>query len=203
MMEMQQRTSRQMNEYDNPGEPLKTEDIYQSLQTLPTVAARNVSGKKIMVLLLIINILLLTTILLVTGIHYYHFRQSAAEVLNDQKTNQEMWYLHAEMFYLFWTDQGDCHVAERFCAERKANLVTVTKSNTDWLQSQTNGKRMLVRMSQLHSSGDGLKSFLSMGEDADDESDCELFGVTSDLSEQVEGWVCERAAQRLNYTSTM
>lgn len=36
----------QMNEYDNPGEPLKTEDIYQSLQTLPTVAARNVSGKE-------------------------------------------------------------------------------------------------------------------------------------------------------------
>ncbi|XP_017315363.1 uncharacterized protein LOC108259991 isoform X2 [Ictalurus punctatus] len=177
MMEMQQRTSMQMNEYDNPGEPLKTEDIYQSLQTLPTVAARNVSD--------------------------YHFRQSAAEVLNDQKTNQEMWYLHAEMFYLFWTDQGDCHVAERFCAKRKANLVTVTKSNTDWLKSQTNGKRMLVRMSQLHSSGDGLESFLSMGEDADDESDCELFGVTSDLSEQVEGWVCEKAAQRLNYTSTM
>ncbi|KAF4073284.1 hypothetical protein AMELA_G00257120 [Ameiurus melas] len=203
MMEMQQRTSRQMNEYDNPGEPLKTEDIYQSLQTLPRAATRNASGKKIVVLLLIINILLLTTILLVTGIHYRHFRQSVAEVLNAQKTNQEMWYLHAEMFYLFWTDQGDCHAAERFCAERKANLATVTKSNTDWLQSQTNGKRMLVRMSQLQSSGDGLKFFQSTDEDMDDEPDCELFGATSDFSEHVEGWVCERAAQRLNYTPAM
>lgn len=34
------------------------------------------------------------------------------------------------------------------------------------------------------------------GDDGDDESDCELFGVNSDLSEQVEGWVCEKAAEK-------
>ncbi|MCI4394601.1 hypothetical protein PGIGA_G00170780, partial [Pangasianodon gigas] len=137
---------------------------------------------------------------LVTGIHYYHFRQSGAAVLNDQKTNQGKCPIISEMFYLFWSNQGNCHTAERFCAERMANLATVTKSNMDWLQSQINGKRMLVKMSQSHSSGDGLESFLFMD---DDESDCELFGATSDLSEQVEGWVCERAAQRLNYIPTM
>ncbi|KAM9440336.1 uncharacterized protein Hap1MRO34_025594 [Clarias gariepinus] len=204
MMEMQQKHSRSLNVYDNSEELPKTEDIYQSLQQLPTVAARKASGKKIIVLLLfIINILLLVTILLVTGIHYYHFRQSHTEVLTNQKSTLDMWHLHAEKFYLFWSNPGDCHTAKRFCAQRTADLATVTKSNMDWLQSRINGKLMLVKMSQFHSSGDGFKNLkdYDMEDDQDEEeetSECEPLGATADLSGKVEGWICEKAAQRLN-----
>lgn len=38
---------------------------------------------------------------------------------------------------------------------------------------------------------------VSFQDDADVEPDRELFSATSDLSQQVEGWVCEKAAQRL------
>ncbi|GAA6102199.1 uncharacterized protein LOC113640209 isoform X4 [Tachysurus ichikawai] len=201
-MELQQKHCVSLNVYDIQ-EQRKTEDIYQTLQTPPplqtppTVITRKASGKKITVPLLIINILLLTTILLVVGIHYHHFRQIRPAVLNNQKTNQEMWYLHGEVFYLFRSDQGDCQTAILFCALRKAKLTTVTKSNRDWLHSQINEKHMLVQMSQPQSSGDGFDS-----DTVDDESDCEIFGATSQLIEEVErveGWVCERAAQRLKY----
>ncbi|XP_017315359.3 uncharacterized protein LOC108259990 isoform X3 [Ictalurus punctatus] len=167
-MELQQKHSVTLNVYDIQ-EQAKTEDIYQTLQTPPTAVSRKVSRKKITVPLLIINILLLTTILMVTAIHYYHFRQSGEE---DQKTNQEMWYLHDDTFYLFWSNHGDCKTAYSFCAERNANLATVTNDNRDWLQSQINGKRLLV------------KKYL--------EPNCTFFGETSYLSEQVAGWVCER-----------
>ncbi|KAK3508690.1 hypothetical protein QTP70_004204 [Hemibagrus guttatus] len=102
-------------------------------------------GKKITFPLLIINILLLTTILLVKGIHYYHFRQSV-EVLNAQKINKEMWYLHDDTFYLFWINHSDCKTAYEFCQERRADLATVTANNREWLQSQINRKRLLVKM---------------------------------------------------------
>ncbi|XP_047665416.1 uncharacterized protein LOC113640209 isoform X4 [Tachysurus fulvidraco] len=193
-MEMQQRLSRSQNVYEQtiPEEQTQTEEIYRTPQLPQKKSARNAPGKKIMVLLIIMNILL-TAVLLVTVIHYHHFRQIWPAVLDNQKTNQEMWYLHGEVFYLFWSDQGDCETATQFCALRKAKLTTVTKSNRDWLHSQINGKHMLVQMNQPQSSGDGFDS-----DTVDDESDCEIFGATSRLIEEVErveGWVCERSAQ--------
>ncbi|XP_047665415.1 uncharacterized protein LOC113640209 isoform X3 [Tachysurus fulvidraco] len=196
-MEMQQRLSRSQNVYEQtiPEEQTQTEEIYRTPQLPQKKSARNAPGKKRMVLL-IMNILL-TIVLLVTVIHYHHFRQRWQAVLNNQKTNQEMWYLHGKVFYLFRSDQGDCETATLFCALRKAKLTTVTKSNRDWLHSQINGKYMLVQMSQPQSSGDGFDF-----DTVDDESDCEIFGATSQLIEEVErveGWVCERAAQGLKY----
>lgn len=55
MMEMQEKRSRPQNVYDNPNEKTeteneeaRTEDLYQSLQTPPTVAERKAAriGKK-------------------------------------------------------------------------------------------------------------------------------------------------------------
>lgn len=47
MMEMQPRHPRTQNVYDVPEEQTKTEDIYRSLETTPTVAAGKASnGKK-------------------------------------------------------------------------------------------------------------------------------------------------------------
>ncbi|XP_058239110.1 uncharacterized protein LOC131348305 isoform X1 [Hemibagrus wyckioides] len=211
-MEMQQRHSRTQNVYDMPEEQTKTEEVYQTLQHPPKVSTRNAPGKKITVLLIIMNILLIT-ILLVTVIHYYHFRHSASEVLNNQKTNQgchltqseaeilnnqksnqEIWYLHDGTFYLFWSDHGDCQRAEQFCADRTANLAVVTKSNMDWLQSQIHGKHMLVQINEPQRSGDGFHYDM-----VDYVPDCELFGATSDVSKRVEGWVCEKAMQWMRF----
>ncbi|XP_017315358.3 uncharacterized protein LOC108259990 isoform X2 [Ictalurus punctatus] len=182
-MELQQKHSVTLNVYDIQ-EQAKTEDIYQTLQTPPTAVSRKVSN--------------------------YHFRQSGEE---DQKTNQEMWYLHDDTFYLFWSNHGDCKTAYSFCAERNANLATVTNDNRDWLQSQINGKRLLVKkvhthgLHWLHSQdldNDLLDILFHLGDhdlpNPQSESEymgylepnCTFFGETSYLSEQVAGWVCER-----------
>ncbi|XP_058239111.1 uncharacterized protein LOC131348305 isoform X2 [Hemibagrus wyckioides] len=186
-MEMQQRHSRTQNVYDMPEEQTKTEEVYQTLQHPPKVSTRNAPD--------------------------YHFRHSASEVLNNQKTNQgchltqseaeilnnqksnqEIWYLHDGTFYLFWSDHGDCQRAEQFCADRTANLAVVTKSNMDWLQSQIHGKHMLVQINEPQRSGDGFHYDM-----VDYVPDCELFGATSDVSKRVEGWVCEKAMQWMRF----
>ncbi|XP_047665417.1 uncharacterized protein LOC113640209 isoform X5 [Tachysurus fulvidraco] len=143
MMELQQKHCVSLN-VDDIQEQRKTEDIYQTLQTSPTlqtpptVITRKASGKKITVPLLFINILLLTTILLVVGIHFHHSRQSGEEeVLNAQKINQEMWYLHDGTFYLFWNNHSDCNTAYEFCQERSANLATVTTKNRVYIYTHT------------------------------------------------------------------
>ncbi|XP_060719145.1 uncharacterized protein LOC132841009 [Tachysurus vachellii] len=203
-MELQQKHCVSLNVYDIQ-EQRKTEDIYQTLQTPPTVITRKASGKKITVPLLIINIVLLTTILLVVGIHFYHFRQTEEEkvlnaqkinqdyhfrqieeekVLNDQKMNQEIWYLYDGMFYLFWNNHSDCNTAYEFCQERRAEIATVTADNRDWLQSQINGKHLLVQRGDLDYHD--MHAWMYM----DLKPNCTTFGELSDLSEQSEGWVC-------------
>ncbi|XP_060719055.1 uncharacterized protein LOC132840960 isoform X2 [Tachysurus vachellii] len=205
-MELQQKHCVSLNVYDIQ-EQRKTEDIYQTLQTTPTlqtpptVITRKASGKKITVPLLIINILLLTTILLVVGIHFHHSRQSGEEeVLNAQKMNKEMWYLHDGTFYLFWNNHSDCNTAYEFCQERRTKLATVTTKNREWLQSQINGKHMLVEMSQPQSSGDDFLDYDDMYPMIDMyyKPSCTMFGESSDLSEQAEGWVCASTQKFFN-----
>lgn len=41
----------------------------------------------------------------------------------------EMWYLHDDVFYLFWRNDSDCDTAYKFCNEREAQLATVTEIN--------------------------------------------------------------------------
>ncbi|XP_046695296.1 uncharacterized protein LOC124379185 [Silurus meridionalis] len=207
-MELQQRSAVSMNVYDNSDEQAKTEDIYQCLQTPHTAPARKSSGQKIKVLLFTIIIVLLTANLSVTGMNYHHSKQTGAEMMNYQKSTKESWYLHDETFYLFWSNQGQCEIAKRFCAERTANLATVTTFNKDWLLLQINGKRMLVKKDQPKrisedSSGDGFlihEDFHIDGVDDDDDDnddayDCDFFGETPD-TKMGEGWVCEKAAQK-------
>lgn len=41
----------------------------------------------------------------------------------------EKWYLHEDVFYLFWSNHSDCETAYNFCKERTANLATVTRNS--------------------------------------------------------------------------
>ncbi|KAL7834394.1 hypothetical protein SRHO_G00286410 [Serrasalmus rhombeus] len=195
-MELQQRHLVAPNVYNHGEEretaETKTEDIYQCLQYPPTGAQRTDAaeqpalGRKMMFLLIALIVSLLTINLIISAAHFSHFRQTMG-VMNRQSTSKEMWHLHDNVFYLFWNDLGDCNTAERFCAKRNASLATVTQRNMAWLQSQTKGNHLIIRRSQSDGSGDSDSMFMD-----EDDSECDLLGVTP---EQVEGWVCERAAQ--------
>ncbi|XP_066506018.1 uncharacterized protein [Hoplias malabaricus] len=204
-MELQQRSFNVYDDGDRRDGQEKTEDIYQCLQD-PTTAPRGqvrtdqptsgsasaAGGGKMMCLLLTIIIFLLTAILCIVVIHYYHFRQT--QVVDEfnrgaLSTNREVWILHDEKFYLFWSDYGDCDTAERFCTTRKASLAAVGEDNMVWLKSQINGKHFLVKTGQLDSSGFSDPTFMD-----GDESECQLLDVTSEfVKQEVEGWVCEKA----------
>ncbi|KAL7834440.1 hypothetical protein SRHO_G00286870 [Serrasalmus rhombeus] len=178
----------------------RTEDIYQCLQypppaprTQPNETEPSTSdkcgGKKMILPLLIIIIFLLTAILFIATMHYYHFIQT--RVGNSKNTNKELWILHANMFYLFWSNHGDCDTAESFCAKRNASLAAAAEYNLAWLQSQAKGKRLLVRTETTNGSGDS--AFVHTHTDEDD-FDCDFLDGTSDKN-QVEGWVCEKEAK--------
>ncbi|XP_072531246.1 uncharacterized protein [Salminus brasiliensis] len=144
-----------------------------------------------MLLLLALIALLLTILIIISVVHYSHFRQTLG-AMSRPNTNKEVWHLHGNAFYLFWNERGDCSTAEGFCARRGAGLATVTEQNTAWLQSQTNGKQIMVGRGQSDGSGDAGSS-IPMDED---DAECDLLGVTPELhKQQAEGWVCRRAAQ--------
>ncbi|XP_036420637.1 uncharacterized protein LOC118804118 [Colossoma macropomum] len=194
-MELQQRRSVALNIYNHGEEretaETKTEDVYQCLQYPPTAqrtdaTKRPALGRKMMFLLIALIVLLLTLNLIISAVHFFHFRQTLG-VMNRQSTSKEVWHLHDNVFYLFRNELGDCNTAKRFCANRNASLATVTQHNMEWLQSHTKGNHLIVRRSQSDGSGDSDSTFMD-----EDDSECDLLGVTP---EQVEGWVCERAAQ--------
>ncbi|XP_076867074.1 uncharacterized protein LOC143518474 isoform X2 [Brachyhypopomus gauderio] len=196
-MELQQMSSVIQNVYDEDESGrtgTKTEDVYQCLQYPPTTAQRTADGteqpvsvqhggrKTMVLLLLVLNSLLLTIILSLLATHYYQFRQSLG-VMNTQDTIKGMWHLHDDMFYLVWTNHGDCSSAKRFCAERKARLATKADLDMAWLMSIANGKQLLLQRDQLEASGDGFSD--------DEDSDCD----PEDSTMGVNGWVCVRAAR--------
>ncbi|XP_076867075.1 uncharacterized protein LOC143518476 isoform X1 [Brachyhypopomus gauderio] len=195
-MELQQMSSVIQNAYDEDESGktgTKTEDIYQCLQYPPTTAQRTTDGteqpvsfqhgwrKTMVLLLLVLNSLLLTIILSLLATHNFQFRQSLG-VINTQDTLKGMWHLHDDMFYLVWTNHGNCSSAKRFCAEGKARLATKADLDMAGLMSIANGTQLLLQRDQSEASGDGFS------DDKDSDCDPEVNMM------RVNGWVCVRAA---------
>ncbi|XP_076867076.1 uncharacterized protein LOC143518476 isoform X2 [Brachyhypopomus gauderio] len=194
-MELQQMSSVIQNAYDEDESgrtETKTEDVYQCLQYPPTTAQRTADGTeqpvsfqhegwKTIVLLLVLNSLLLIIILSLLATHNFQFRQSLG-VINTQDTLKGMWHLHDDMFYLVWTNHGNCSSAKRFCAEGKARLATKADLYMAGLMSIANGKQLLLQRDQSEASGDGF----SDNEDSDCDPEVNMM--------RVNGWVCVRAA---------
>ncbi|KAG9282096.1 hypothetical protein AMEX_G706 [Astyanax mexicanus] len=199
-MELQQRQSVSPNVYEQGNEEettdAKPEELYQCLQFPPKAAKKtddpqhsaSGEGKKIFLLLALITVLL-TILLIISVVHYSHFQQTLG-VMDRPITNEEVWHLRADVFYLFWYEGGDCNAAESFCIRRNASIATATEHNMAWLQSQTNGKQILVRRDNFDGSGN-TDSLIQMDED---DTECNL--LTHELQkQQAEGWVCGRAAK--------
>ncbi|XP_056088531.1 uncharacterized protein LOC130068914 [Rhinichthys klamathensis goyatoka] len=201
-MELQQRFSVCINEYEErdtenretqKNDAVKTEDIYQSLQyppadqgTINTTLFSEFSERKFVFLLFAVNILISTIILTIVGLNYSHNKETL-----PIKGQKEVWLLYDNVFYLFWSDNGDCYAAESFCSKRNASLAMLSVYNKVWLMSRTNGKQFLVSKASLDGSGDSASSF---GDNADDE--CGI--MTSDVdTDHGEGFVCERVGNSL------
>ncbi|XP_016416090.1 uncharacterized protein LOC107746395 [Sinocyclocheilus rhinocerous] len=197
-MELQQRFSVSVNDYEESegnaekrkmqkNYDVRTEDLYQSLQ-FPATAHHGtinsttlLSERKYVFLLFAVNILISAIILVIVGLNYSHNRET--QPIKGQK---EMWLLHDNVFYLFWSDHSDCRAAESFCSKRNASLAILTEHNKVWLISRTNGKQFLL--SRASSDGSGYTASPSM-----DDEDHECGIMTDDVdTDHGEGFVCER-----------
>ncbi|XP_051544353.1 uncharacterized protein LOC127435159 [Myxocyprinus asiaticus] len=215
-MELQQRFPVSANEYEDGEETqnrdaVKTEDLYQSLQCPPTTAHRTISyttlasgernWRKYGFLLFAVNILISTIILVIVGLNYSNNKGTQLiQIADGQRAGEkEVWLLHDNVFYLFWSGHVDCSTAETFCSERNASMAILTEHNMVWLQSKANGKQFLVSRASLEESGDTDSTHLD--EDVDDYVGCGI--MTSDVdTDQGEGFVCERVVNTINRSHT-
>ncbi|XP_043094443.1 uncharacterized protein LOC122344888 isoform X2 [Puntigrus tetrazona] len=185
VMELQQHFPVSVNDYEeNEGnaekreknDAFKTEDLYQSLQFPPTAHHGTTDSttllskrceRKYVFLLFAVNAFISAIILVIVGLNYSHNRET--QPIKGQK---ELWLLHDNVFYLFWSKQSDCGSAESFCSERNASLAILTEHNKAWLMSRTNGKQFLV----LRASSDGSGGTASAPVD-DEDCDCVMTSV--------------------------
>ncbi|XP_050965200.1 uncharacterized protein LOC127165009 [Labeo rohita] len=214
-MELQQRFSLSANEYeegdgdrDKDGEKremqkndaVKTEDLYQCLQFPPTAHQGTInsttlvserSERKYVFLLSAVNILISVIILVIVIVNYSHNRESQQRITTESqaiKGQKEMWLLHDNVFYLFWSDRSDCSAAESFCSKRDASLAILTERNKVWLMSKTNGQQFLVSRTSSYGSGDMDSPSVD-----DDHEDYECGIMTDNVNtDHGEGFVCER-----------
>ncbi|KAL1274945.1 hypothetical protein QQF64_027759 [Cirrhinus molitorella] len=198
-MELQQRFSVSANEYEEgegdaenremqKKDAVKTEDLYQCLQFPPTAQQRTINSttldsehckRQYVFLLFAVNILISAIILVIVSLNYSYNKET-----QPIKGQTEMWLLHDNVFYLFWTGRSDCSAAESFCSKRNASLAILTEHNKVWLMLRTNRKQFLVSRTSLDGSGD-------MDSLSDDEDTCGI--MTEDVETyHGEGFVCER-----------
>ncbi|KAL1274944.1 hypothetical protein QQF64_027758 [Cirrhinus molitorella] len=136
----------------------QTEDVYQCLQYKPPAAQGTInsttlvskhSERKYVFLLFTMNILISAIILILVGLNYKYHAQQQFKLTHHLKNSHnketqptkeeagsfksfnytEMWLLHDNVFYLFWSDCSDCNAAERFCSKRNASLAILTEHN--------------------------------------------------------------------------
>ncbi|XP_073695478.1 uncharacterized protein [Garra rufa] len=205
MMELQQRFSVSANEYEEgegvaekremqTNDAVKTEDLYQCLQFPPTAHQGTINSTtlvselreiKYVFLLFAVNILISAIILVIVGLNYSHNKET--QPIKGQK---EMWLLHDNVFYLFWSGRSDCSAAESFCSKRNASLAILTEHNKVWLVLRTNGKQFLVSRTSSDGSGD-------IDSPSADDKDLECGIMTNDVDiNHGEGFVCERRVNR-------
>ncbi|RXN03209.1 hypothetical protein ROHU_022880 [Labeo rohita] len=92
------------------------------------------SERKYVFLLSAVNILISVIILVIVIVNYSHNRESQQRITTESqaiKGQKEMWLLHDNVFYLFWSDRSDCSAAESFCSKRDASLAILTERNKD------------------------------------------------------------------------
>ncbi|XP_058633211.1 uncharacterized protein LOC131541472 [Onychostoma macrolepis] len=191
-MEPHQRFPASMNEYEESETTQmrgasQTEDVYQCLQYRPPAAQGAINSTTLLskhserkyVFLLFANILISAIILVIVGLNYFHSKET-----QPTKGEKEMWLLHDNVFYLFWSDHSDCSAAESFCSKRNASLAILTEHNKVWLMSRTNGKHFLVSRAASDGSGDTASPSV-------DDEDCDCGILTAD-TDHGEGFVCER-----------
>ncbi|KAK2911892.1 hypothetical protein Q8A67_004025 [Cirrhinus molitorella] len=210
-MELQQHFPVSMNEYNESEttqrrSAFQTEDVYQCLQYKPPAAQGTInsttlvskhSERKYVFLLFTMNILISAIILILVGLNYkyhaqqqfkltHHLKNSHNKETQPTKEEAEVWLLHDNVFYLFWSDCSDCNAAERFCSKRNASLAILTEHNKVWLMSRTNGKQFLVSRASSDGSGDNYSFSVD-----DEDHEC---GIMTNYAgtDHGEGFVCER-----------
>lgn len=211
-MELQQCFSVSENEYEQHGdtdvknrgmqknETIKTEDIYQSLEFPPedqrTVnhtahkSEKRCKGNYVY-LLFAVNILISVIILAIVGLNYSHDQEK-----QPIKRQKEVWLLYDNVFYLFWSDYGDCNTAQSFCSKRNSTLATLSELNQGWLISRTNGKPFWILQAPSEGSGKMTSPY------ADDE-DHECGIMSSDVdADYGEGFVCARRVNLVSSSTT-
>ncbi|XP_067294574.1 uncharacterized protein [Pseudorasbora parva] len=204
-MELQERFSVCINEYElgdgdaenretQKNDAVKTEDIYQTLQSPPADQGPNGTAlisechqRKYVFLLFAVNILISTITLTIVGLNYSHNKET-----QPMKGQKEVWLLYNNAFYLFWSVKSDCHTAESFCSKRNASLAVLSAHNKVWLMSRTKLKQFLVSKGSSEGSGGSAFEF----KDAEDDYECGI--ITSDVDmDHGDGFVCERVVRNL------